>query len=1394
MAMTEAQRRKLAQRDLYHPVHHREVVTRRDYTYHVPSKVAVTKHPATRITPRILKRKKFKIVPKLHTRELPILERGIDVAQDITTRLAYGIRDIGKDIQRQVLKEQRPLQEPILFGGFISKGERVGRLAVTPTPERIGVPRVDVSPVTEAERIRMPSIVTDPVTMLKKGVVVAATPFGLAHAVSGVHKKLTSMYEGIAPPPEQRLYEQQFRKMELDVSIFETKWDPHIKDEQFVGSEAQYKQMLKEHTALETQQSKVLQEYSGVGEPLSIKAERKLAGYWTAPIYTTTERGIEEYTKWLHKEMRWDKPLPETLGVRQFIGTGKYVAEHFPSMVISPLAMIPSGIEAVVREPKRMQEAVLPGLAYMGKGMVEEAVKDPLGFAATMIVGAAATKGMGRVSPIKYTGPIKILTGKEIYKTKYAIGTRIPKELETALKMDTGKLILQEQISGLPLSKVTYKIPEMLTYRGLYGARPSKVPFRGIQPLVGEISPARLGIPEISIGAPKVSFKPYLGTTGIEHAILRPSIIRQLDPTEAKAFVAIEDIMARYQKLEALAPHPFFAGVKRLKMAERDPILTWMREHPEQKTVLGGSAAIRAETVMGRVGKDIDIYVKSTETAMRDLNVLMQQEGAKTRMRGTTIERIDEGMWHHAIDIHERLHEQLGLGFETKPTIKLPVEYGEPIPVGISSYLRYEKKMGRLFSVKPSKTLIEEMGAAGVYRPAAKHLGKIEWAPEYGFHPIKSFKKRRKIERELEEVGSEKVMKEMEKHYEEYYGEKMGLPRGFTTEAILKQQLLQTKKGILTHEALHHEYPFLTEPQVKGLEIQAGLRGLPESVFVKRKFAYLEAIPLGELLIRKGISIMRPRGKGKIGPVEWRMKDIEDFLSISEELYRSSYPSKIPGIKQLHIRELKALEKDIRAVEEWKGTPPEHVSEFLGIEEAKMPTRAALGYSEMMLGRKLLDVPRIKEKLITEVPTKPKIGWDVEEFFGKEPAPLKEPLYWEAQHKKYRGFDVDVRLDVKHLDRLNAALEKRLVSVCTGHTHRIELGGFLSDVPEIGIHYLRGRHLARRIKAMRGVPGMKVRGGEGFVTIKGLKKSTPEWWEGTTTMLEELASSKRFKRVPFKSVEDIMQERGVIPEIAPVVKDKPSYMMDIGPTYKPSIRDVAPLIEIPKLIDTPTYYPKRKRVVPSDYYPKMIVPTLLKPLYPYIMKPYRQPRMKKVAYPIYDISFDIYPTFIPSGYPKRILEIVPMGYPIPTPVPIKELIPGFYPHKEILRERDRIPEFYIDKDIIHTRKIIPEHYKQIIPEYILHEYVTHRKITPYPEQVPVLIPPPPTLGRILMPDEKKRRRRKKKYKFEEFPWKERHHIPTLEELMQLPTGMKVTPPAQFGMIEMKLPKLPKGLM
>lgn len=1190
--MTDAQRRKLAQRKLYHPVHHRPVTTGGKYTYHVPTKpstkrkVVSPRPAATRIIPtRIEKPKKVTSVPKLHGRKLSIVEMGIDVVQDIGRDITTKLGQLGTDIQRQVPKVQRPLQKTILFGGFIGKGERVGRLAVAPTPQRVGLSRVDVLPVVEAKRIGVPSIVTAPVSMLKKGVGVAITPFGLAPAVSDVHRKLTSMYKGIAPPLEQRLYEQQFREMETGVSAFETKWEPYVKEERFVGSEEQHKQMLKEHTALEAQQSIILQEYSKVGEPLSAKAERKLAGYWTAPIYTATERNIEKYTKWLHREMGWSKPLPETPGVRQFVGTGKYVAEHFPSMVISPLAMMPPAFEAIYREPKVMASAVIPGLAFMGKGMVEESVKDPLGFAATMILGGAITKGVGRISPIKYTGPIKIPTGKEIYKTKYTIGAKIPKELETALSMDTGKLLLQEQIGMLPLSKVTYKIPEALTYRGLYGVRPSGVPYKGIQPLIGEVSPARLGIPEVSIGVPKLTFKPYLPATGIEHAVLRPSIIRQLEPVEAKAFVAIEDIMARYHKLEALAPHPFFAGVKRLKAGERDPILAWMREHPEQKTVLGGSAAIRAETVMGRVGKDIDIYVKSTDTAMRDLNVLMQQEGAKTRVRGTTIERIDEGRWHHAIDIHERLHEQLGLGFETKPTIKLPVEYGEPIPVGIGAYLRYEQKIGRLFSVKPSKTLIEEQQAWGTYAAGAKHLGAIKWSPKLQYMPLIRLKKMSRLERLSTEMGGyEKVLEQIEKDYKAGYGEKMVIPRGFSVEAIVKQQIFPSKKEVLTHEALHHEYPFLTEPQVKGLEIQAGLRGLPESVFVKRKVAYLEAIPLGEHLIRKGISIMKPRGKGKIGPQEWRMKDIEDFLSISKELYRSSHPSRIPGLKQLHIREIKALEKDIRAIEEWKGTPTEHVSEFLGIEEAKI-------------------------------------------------------------------FDVTAPLS-----------------------------------------------------------------------------------------------------------------------------------MDITPAY--------PRIPTTKEYHTPTY------AQPYIMRP-MAAPTILMPLYPYVAKPYKQPRVKKVVYPIYDIGID-YTTRIAGGYPPYKPPKVP-SYPptITTPYfPPTIVPPTTYPPPETLPYKPPLIVPYpptTPPPFSFPPAEVPPYEPPIVPPVMpLFSSIIQPPYEP-PITPPHIVTPPPYKSPFYR-EKKKKRKYRRKYRFEEYPWKERHYIPTLQELMKLPKGVTIKPPKAFAISEMKMPKMPKGLM
>ena len=149
----------------------------------------------------------------------------------------------------------------------------------------------------------------------------------------------------------------------------------------------------------------------------------------------------------------------------------------------------------------------------------------------------------------------------------------------------------------------------------------------------------------------------------------------------------------------------------------------------------------------------------------------------------------------------------------------------------------------------------------------------------------------------------------------------------------------------------------------------------------------------------------------------------------------------------------------------------------------------------------------------------------------------------------------------------------------------------------------------------------------------------------------------------------------------------------------------------------------------------------------------------------------IFPKVKPAKKEKPFAFMMPKYEP--SPFPRSEVMPK--PFEGIKFEPMPVP----------VSEPVPEPVPEPIPfETIKFRYEPEEKIFVPP-------PPPPDITFLLPGEERKPRKRRKRYGVKEYPWKEKHYIPTIQELMRHAPGMKTT---KLTTMEPKMPKLPKGIM
>ena len=124
--------------------------------------------------------------------------------------------------------------------------------------------------------------------------------------------------------------------------------------------------------------------------------------------------------------------------------------------------------------------------------------------------------------------------------------------------------------------------------------------------------------------------------------------------------------------------------------------------------------------------------------------------------------------------------------------------------------------------------------------------------------------------------------------------------------------------------------------------------------------------------------------------------------------------------------------------------------------------------------------------------------------------PKEKASYRKPREKKYRGMDIDVRLDRDVLDELNRIRKIKVIGVCSGHTHPTEYGQvYYGDVPELVFHPSNGpEKVCEHMRAMRDTKKANFRcypdEAKDMVTIRGTKKGTKAWWDEITSIAKKL--------------------------------------------------------------------------------------------------------------------------------------------------------------------------------------------------------------------------------------------------------------------------------------------------
>lgn len=369
-----------------------------------------------------------------------------------------------------------------------------------------------------------------------------------------------------------------------------------------------------------------------------------------------------------------EKVIPEKYETRGYTGVGaaKYTSLFFAGLP-EWAGTVPPSAELIARKPHTALTSVPLGLGLMAGGMAKLFKEKPYAGVGT-VAGMIAFPYVAKKAPIRYTGAMKLPTGKPILKTSFTWGGKLPTGLTRVGK--AGELVKFEQIGKTPIGKVTYQVPEVITYRGVYGARPSLsvLPWKGLKPLAGVTTKGVKMIPKPSIGAPKLDIAKFQPRTGAETAVLLPSIMRGLHPKQARLMRGVFREVELIGRQKSAIKRPI--DITLIENIPKEVRPTVMRMLREEKGIVFGSAAQRTQQILRRPMEDIDLFVKNpTITAEKWVPILNKASGKRIfrHRKGGLIEVYRDGTWRHSIDLHSmsELKGRLPYGFKPRKPLKI---------------------------------------------------------------------------------------------------------------------------------------------------------------------------------------------------------------------------------------------------------------------------------------------------------------------------------------------------------------------------------------------------------------------------------------------------------------------------------------------------------------------------------------------------------------------------------------------------------------------------------------------------------------------------------------------------------------------------------------------------
>lgn len=161
----------------------------------------------------------------------------------------------------------------------------------------------------------------------------------------------------------------------------------------------------------------------------------------------------------------------------------------------------------------------------------------------------------------------------------------------------------------------------------------------------------------------------------------KPPTPSGLIPEKATKFEAGYKLTKEFETTQPATKPIDFTQVKYLPETAGPAVEQWIRTHPKQDPVIGGSTAAQAHFPSARRGADIDILVKDPKKASAEIFQTVKKELGAEKVRLTSDPRWDAYAvetktatgWHHAVDIHKTVEpgSQLRLGFETQSPIDI---------------------------------------------------------------------------------------------------------------------------------------------------------------------------------------------------------------------------------------------------------------------------------------------------------------------------------------------------------------------------------------------------------------------------------------------------------------------------------------------------------------------------------------------------------------------------------------------------------------------------------------------------------------------------------------------------------------------------------------------------